>query len=178
MWSSRLEPRQSLAYPVRGSRSLGLAPRTRGLCPPPPSARCSSPRSSARARRRVRRRCRRGSSRPTRTARPRALPRNLHVSEVTQTSRAPGLGCLRDNVAVAGYYVFGDRGKATLDPRLDKPEYTLDGPFLRPEHRLAIVAFDDSPEPLGEGDDDRLERRLHRHASPRRAGGLQAGGHQ
>ena len=73
-----------------------------------------------------------------------SAPQNLRVSAVTQTLVRLAWDASTDNVAVAGYYVFGDRGKATLETGLDKPEYTLDGLSCGQSADLTIVAFDDS----------------------------------
>ena len=56
-----------------------------------------------------------------------SAPKNLRVSAVTQTLVRLAWDPSTDNVAVAGYYVFGDQGKATVDTGLDKPEYTVSG---------------------------------------------------
>ena len=66
------------------------------------------------------------------------------MSAVTQTLVRLAWDPSTDNVAVAGYYVFGDRGKATLETALDKPEYTLSGLSCGQSITLTVVAFDDS----------------------------------
>jgi len=73
-----------------------------------------------------------------------SAPSNLRVSVATQTLVRVAWDASSDNVAVAGYYVFGDRGKATLDTGLDKPEYTLSGLSCGQSSTLTIVAFDDA----------------------------------
>jgi chitodextrinase len=73
-----------------------------------------------------------------------STPKNVRVSAVTQTLVRAAWDPSSDNVAVTGYYVFGDRGKATVDTALDKPEYTLSGLSCGQSSTLTIVAFDDA----------------------------------
>ena len=73
-----------------------------------------------------------------------SAPKNLRVSDVTQTLVRLAWDPSTDNVAVAGYYVFGDRGKATVETGLDKPEYTLNGLACGQSSDLTVVAFDDA----------------------------------
>ena len=85
-----------------------------------------------------------GGAPPSKDREAPSAPTNLRVSEVTQSLVRLAWDPSSDNVAVAGYYVFGDRGKATLDTGLDKPEYTLDGLSCGQSSTLTIIAFDDS----------------------------------
>ena len=70
-----------------------------------------------------------------------SAPQNLRVSEVTQTLVRLAWDASSDNVAVAGYYVFGDRGKATLETA-GQARVHAGRPFLRPEQRPDVVAFE------------------------------------
>ena len=73
-----------------------------------------------------------------------SAPKNLRVTAVTQTLVRLAWDASTDNIAVAGYYIFGDRGKATLQTRLDTPEYTLSGLACGQSSNLTVIAFDDA----------------------------------
>lgn len=47
-----------------------------------------------------------------------------------------------DNVAVAGYYIFGDRGRQIVDRELATPQYTVRGLRCGEAVELSVVAFD------------------------------------
>jgi chitodextrinase len=71
-----------------------------------------------------------------------STPTNLHVAAATKTTVTLAWDASSDDVAVAGYYVFGDRGKATVDTNLEQPTYTVSGLSCGQTVSLSVVAFD------------------------------------
>jgi chitodextrinase len=71
-------------------------------------------------------------------------PKNLRVTTATTSTVTLAWDPTQDDTAVVGYYVYGDRGKATVDRNLDKPQYTVNGLSCGQSVQLGVVAFDDS----------------------------------
>jgi len=71
-------------------------------------------------------------------------PTNLRVTAATATTVTLAWDPSQDDSGVAGYYVYGDRGKATVDRNLDKPQYTVNGLACGQSVQLSVIAFDAS----------------------------------
>ena len=69
-----------------------------------------------------------------------STPRNLRVVSATPALVSVAWEASSDDVGVAGYYVFGDKGKATVE----EPAYTLTELGCGQSTLLTVVAFDDS----------------------------------
>ena len=73
-------------------------------------------------------------------------PKNLRVISATPSRVQIAWDPSVDDVEVAGYYVFGDKGKATLDKpeQLLKPEYAVTELGCGESTVITVVAFDAS----------------------------------
>ena len=71
-----------------------------------------------------------------------STPKNLRVATATKSTVTLAWDASSDDVAVAGYYVFGDRGKATVETELEQPSYTVSGLSCGQTVSLTVVAFD------------------------------------
>jgi chitodextrinase len=69
-----------------------------------------------------------------------ATPQNIRVVAATPAGVQVAWDPSVDDVAVAGYYVFGDKGKATVE----KPEYTVTQLGCGESTQLTVIAFDGS----------------------------------
>jgi chitodextrinase len=71
-----------------------------------------------------------------------STPKNIRVSASTPDSVTLAWDVSLDDVAVTGYYVYGDRGRQIVDTELAKPQYTVRGLRCGEAVQLSIVAFD------------------------------------
>jgi chitodextrinase len=71
-------------------------------------------------------------------------PSNLRVTGATSSLVSVAWDPSTDDVGVEGYYVFGDKGKATVNKpeHIDKPEYTVTELRCGETARLTVIAFD------------------------------------
>ena len=91
-----------------------------------------------------------------------STPTNLRVAAASKTTVTLAWDASSDDVAVAGYYVFGDRGKATVDTNLDQPTYTVSGLSCGQSVSLERQCLRRRRKPLAAGERHRLERPLQR----------------
>ena len=100
-----------------------------------------------------------GASSARRDSEPPTTPRNVRVAGATQSLVRIAWDPSTDNVGVKGYYVFGDKGKATVDvlddqgkpildddgkPIGDAPGFTVEWLGCGESTELTVIAFDAS----------------------------------
>ena len=100
-----------------------------------------------------------GASSERRDSEPPTTPRNVRVAGATQSLVRIAWDPSTDNVGVEGYYVFGDKGKATVDvlddqgkpildddgkPMGDAPGFTVEWLGCGESTEITVIAFDAS----------------------------------